>query len=430
LTWKIFNKKFSVQFMIATIKKKFISLKSFEFAILINAVGINFIKFIPFGIVILFATWIYEVFVKKSLKFNFKGLFSNSNFWLITIPFWLAVLGLVYTNNLSKGFEDLGRIIPFLIFPILLFSVENERKKSLSSLVLASFILGLMIRFSYDFYDSFIGFTYDYNIQNFFYSYLDSDTNILSIISMFAALFALEFLNSTKLDFYRKVILQMVILFLSLCILLLQSRIVIFFYLVSLCFLFIYNWKRSSKWSVFSTILFSGFLMLLPPFQGRFQVAAIETQSLNKKDTIQLDSISNVESLPCMSSTQLRFNSLKASLEIIKRNPILGVGTGDWQDELVKEYKNTEMPCNAFEKTAPHNQYLRTSLKYGFFGLAIYLFYLFRLFQIQLKEKAFGQLAFMITIIFCGLGYDLLDVGSSAPFIAFFSTWLFFNRVQ
>ncbi|MBM3185659.1 MAG: O-antigen ligase family protein [Bacteroidetes bacterium] len=416
--------------MIATLKKKFISLKSFEFAILINAVGINFIKFIPYGIVILLATWIYEVFVKKSLKFNFKGLFSNSNFWLITIPFWLAVLGLIYTSNLSKGFEDLGRIIPFLIFPILLFSIETERKKALKSLLLASFIFGLIIRFSIDFCDSFIGFTYDYNIQNFFYSYLDSDTNILSIISMFAALFALELLNVNKLNLNRKVLLQILILFLSLCILLLHSRIVIFFYLVSLCFLFIYHWRKQGKWNIFSTLLISVLLMLLPPFQGRFQVAAVESQSLIKKDTVKLDTISNVESLPCMSSTQLRFNSLKASLEIIKRNPILGVGTGDWQDELVKEYQNAEMPCNAFEKTAPHNQYLRTSLKYGFLGLAIYLFYLFRLFQIQRKERAFGQLAFLITIIFCGLGYDLLDVGSSAPFIAFFSTWLFFNRVQ
>jgi O-antigen ligase len=416
--------------MIATLKKKFVSLNPIEFAVLINAIGINFIKFIPYGIVFLLATWIYEGFVKKSLKFNFKSLFSNSNFWFLSIPFWLAIFGLIYTTNLSKGFEDLGRIIPFLIFPILLFSIETERKKSLNSFVLASFIFGLLIRFSFDFFDSFIGFTYDYNIQIFFYSYLDSDTNILSIVSMFAALFALEFLNSTKLNLNKKVILQILIFFLSLCILLLQSRIVIFFYLVSLCFLFFYKWKKRGKWSIFSTILFSVLLMLLPPFQGRFEVAAAESQSLIKKDTLQLDSISNVESLPCMSSTQLRYNSLKASWEIIKRNPIIGVGTGDWQDELVKEYQKTEMPCNAFEKTAPHNQYLRTSLKYGFLGLAIYLFYLFRLFRIQRKERAFGQLSFLITVIFCGLGYDLLDVGSSAPFIAFFSTWLFFNRVK
>ena len=430
MTWKIFNKKFSFQFMIATLKKKFVSLNPIEFAVLINAIGINFIKFIPYGIVFLLATWIYEGFVKKSLKFNFKSLFSNSNFWFLSIPFWLAVIGLIYTTNLSKGFEDLGRIIPFLIFPILLYSIETERKKFLNSLVLASFIFGLLIRFSFDFFDSFIGFTYDYNIQIFFYSYLDSDTNILSIVSMFAALFALEFLNSTKLNLNKKVILQILIFFLSLCILLLQSRIVIFFYLVSLCFLFFYKWKKRGKWSIFSTILFSVLLMLLPPFQGRFEVAAAESQSLIKKDTLQLDSISNVESLPCMSSTQLRFNSIKASWKIIKRNPIIGVGTGDWQDELVKEYQNAEMPCNEYEKTAPHNQYLRTSLKFGFLGLAIYLFYLFRLFQIQRKERAFGQLSFLITVIFCGLGYDLLDVGSSAPFIAFFSTWLFFNRVK
>jgi hypothetical protein len=85
------------------------------------------------------------------------------------------------------------------------------------------------------------------------------------------------------------------------------------------------------------------------------------------------------------------------------------------------------MPCNAHEKTAPHNQYMRNLLKYGFIGLLIYLGYIFYFFRVFRVQPRYGQLPFLITLIFCGLGYDLLDVGSSAPIFAFFSTWLFFE---
>jgi O-antigen ligase len=129
-----------------------------------------------------------------------------------------------------------------------------------------------------------------------------------------------------------------------------------------------------------------------------------------------------------MSSTELRYNSLKASWKIVKRNPIFGVGTGDWRDELMKEYIHSNMPCNAHEQTAPHNQYMRTLLKYGFIGLIIYLVYLFLLFKISRNRYRFGQIPFLLTLVLCGLGYDLMDVGSSAPVFAFFSTWLFLDK--
>jgi O-antigen ligase len=187
------------------------------------------------------------------------------------------------------------------------------------------------------------------------------------------------------------------------------------------------KWKKNRKWSILITAVFSGLLMLIPSFQGRFQVVAAESQKINTTIEVSASDTIPIENLPCMSSTQLRYNSLKTSWKIAKKNPIFGVGTGDWRDELVKEYIDSDMPCNAHEKTAPHNQYMRTLLKYGFVGLLIYFGYIFQLFKVYRKRFRFGQLPFLITLIFCGLGYDLIDVGSSAPFFAFFSTWLFFE---
>lgn len=415
----------------SNLKTKISSFRILDFAILINAIGLNFMNFVPFGLIILALAWLYESFVVKTAKLDFKSGAFKKSFLVLTIPFSLAVLGMIHTSNFSKGFEDLGRLLPFLAFPILLLSLPKERKKNLLTSVLFGFVFGLFIRFGLDFYESAIGYSYDHNIQIFFYSYLDSDTNILSILTLFVVLYLLDF-SQTKpnLSTKKNVLVHAVILFLSLCILLLQSRIVILFFFVSLGILFLIYWKNKRKWSIFLTGALCSLLMLIPVFQGRFQVVAAESEKLNYKDTITVSETLPIESLPCMSSTELRFNSLKTSWKIFMKHPIFGVGTGDWLDELVKEYITSDMPCNAHEQTAPHNQYLRMLLKYGIIGFVIYLLYIYKLFRFIKSNRRFGQIPFLLTLIFCGLGYDLLDVGSSAPVFAFFSTWLFFDEKQ
>ena len=413
------------------LKTKISSFRALDFAILINAIGLNFMNFVPFGLIVLTLAWLYEAFIVKTIQLDFKSSAFKKSFLVLTIPFSLAVLGLIHTTNFSKGFEDLGRLLPFLAFPVLLLSLPKERKNNLFSSVLFGFVLGLFIRFGLDFYESAIGYTYDYNIQIFFYTYLDSDTNILAIITLFAVLYLLDYLQVKEtLSTKKNILVHSAILFLSLCILLLQSRIVILFFFASLGILFLFHWKNQRKWSIFLTGVFCSLLMLIPVFQGRFQVVAAESEKLTTADTtIVADSVP-IESLACMSSTELRFNSLKTSWKIFLKHPFIGVGTGDWRDELVKEYKASNLICNAHEQTAPHNQYLRMLLKYGIIGFLIYLIYIFKLIRVAQSQKRFGQLPFLLTLISCGLGYDLLDVGSSAPVFAFFSTWLFFDEKQ
>lgn len=409
---------------------KFSSFKPLDYAIVLSAIGLNFIKLVPYGIVIVFFAWIYELFVSKSMSLRHQWNSNRKLFLIFITPFSLAILGLIITSNYSKGLEDLGRLLPFLIFPALFVFIKNERIEKLSKFVLFGFVVGLFIRFFLDFWESAVGFTYDYNFQIFFYSYLDSDPNILAILTMFAILFLLDYsvTKAAKITKKEGIILMLCALFLSLCVLLLQSRIVILFFFFGLLSMFLYHWRKKQKWTIFIVLTFSSLLMLTPAFQGRFQVVASETKQLNEPSVLVKNDTTGLENLNCMSSTELRYNSLKASWEIVKRNPIFGVGTGDWRDELMSEYVHSTMPCNAHEQTAPHNQYMRTMLKYGFIGLIIYLIYLFLLFKISRNRYRFGQIPFLLTLVLCGLGYDLVDVGSSAPVFAFFSTWLFLDK--
>ena len=412
--------------MINSHKLKFTSFKPIELAIIVNAMGINFMKFVPFGLCLLLFACLFETLIVKTASIELKSSAAKKSLVVLSLPFLLAIFGLIFTANLNKAFEDISRLLPFILFPILLLCISNERKEKLNNLVLASFIFGLLIRFAMNFYESALGYLEDYNVLIFFYSYLDSDTNILAIVTMFGVLYLLDFMAvKSNLGIKTNSWIHGLVLFLSLCVLLLQSRIVILFFFASLGVLFIINWRNQKKWSILLTMLFSGLIMLIPEFQGRFQVISTESKPIK---TIAVTEKVQVENLPCMSSTQLRLNSLKTSWKIIQKNPFFGVGTGDWRDELVDEYIASNMPCNAHEQTAPHNQYLKTFLKYGVVGLLIYLGYLFYLYHVYHRNFRFGQLPFLITLIFCGLGYDLMDVGSSAPVLAFFSSWLFFEN--
>jgi len=414
--------------MITRLKQKFSTFRPIELAIIVNSIGLNFIKFIPYGLSLLILACLFETFIAKTARFELKSSVSKKSAFILVLPFLLAIFGLIFTTNFNKAFEDIGRLLPFLLFPLLLIFISNERKEKLNNLVLFSFILGLLVRFSIDFYESALGYFEDYNIQIFFYSYLDADTNILAIITMFGVLYLLDYmLSTTPKTFNSNLFFHGLILFLSLCVLLLQSRIVILFFFTCLGIMLLINWRNKKKWSIFLTILFSGFIMLIPTFQGRFQVISAESKTTEKMEIPEDKSIA-IETLPCMSSTQLRLNSIKATWKLIQKNLIFGVGTGDWRDELVQEYTISDMPCNAHEKTAPHNQYLRILLKNGLLGLFIFFVYLVYLFQVYRRKLRMGQLPFFITLILCGLGYDLIDVGSSAPFFAFFSSWLFFEN--
>ena len=106
--------------MINRLKQEFALFKPIDLAVVINVVGLNFMKFVPFGLIMLSMAFIYELSVSKSTSLDFKNQLNRKSFFVLTVPFLLAVMGLFFTTNFSKAFEDIGRLIPFVIYPFLL----------------------------------------------------------------------------------------------------------------------------------------------------------------------------------------------------------------------------------------------------------------------------------------------------------------------
>ena len=106
---------------------------------------------------------------------------------------------------------------------------------------------------------------------------------------------------------------------------------------------------------------------------------------------------STAQELP--NSTNIRINLWKNSLELIKQNPLLGVGTGDLKDELYRLYSENNYQYGMLKKPSPHNQFLHTSVILGFTGLLFLCAYLFIPLFLAFKNRYWLYVFFLIIII-------------------------------
>ncbi len=397
----------------------------FEILTCVSILGLTSLKFSPFFFTALVVAIVYQWITNKDWrelnleKFAFLG---------ISLPFLLTILGLLNTQNFKQAFEDLGRVAPYLLLPLLASFIPGEHWKQTKKKWLVFFIIGLFIHFGVNLFIAFFAYMNDHQWHHFFYTYLNRDTNVLSVTIAVTALVLMEKLvqnhDSAR---SRSVFFIVAVSLLALYLLLLQSRIVILVFVFGYLVLwFLKGLKISLTFGI--PLLFMGTLLLFAPFRGRFQevstTTSVSSTSLEEKSDIKRDTLE----MDCMGSKSLRLNALIASKNLIFSNPIIGVGSGDWRDELTRYYHKNQLPCNAKEQTAPHNQYLRIALKNGFLGLGFFLMFLVLAWKIVRKNSNLGTFSFLFILTLTAGGYDVLDVGTAAPVMAFFATIFFYRQ--
>jgi O-antigen ligase len=79
----------------------------------------------------------------------------------------------------------------------------------------------------------------------------------------------------------------------------------------------------------------------------------------------------NVGSSQALESTGGRIQSFEAGWKICKENWLIGVGIGDEQSALQKEFREQNFTYASHHKLNCHNQFLQTWLATGIFGLFI-----------------------------------------------------------
>jgi len=120
------------------------------------------------------------------------------------------------------------------------------------------------------------------------------------------------------------------------------------------------------------------------------------------------------------SSIVQRFIYIKSAWQIIKDNPLFGVGLGDVKDVLFNYYKEHEKRLSVEDYKRPHNQFVTIILGSGIFGIILFLI---GFFYPIIKRKVYNQFlpfVFIVIIILSMFSLETLEAHIGASFVALF----------
>lgn len=132
---------------------------------------------------------------------------------------------------------------------------------------------------------------------------------------------------------------------------------------------------------------------------------------------------------PSGHSVVQRLEFWKAATEIIKQNPVFGVGTGDVKDAFQTEYARIQSPLTKEWRLRSHNQFLAIATAFGILGLILFTFTLLYPFFINRNFNNYLYLMFFVIASLSMVSEDTLESQAGVTFFAFFNSMLlFFHR--
>jgi len=334
-----------------------------------------------FAIILCFISWMfYSSFQQK--KENLKKQIPL--FFLLSSFFWLSLLGLLYTTNMSEGLKNLKQSLPFIVFPLVFLSI-NFKEKDYSTL-LKYFSYSVIIASLFALFKAI--YFYMNNFGNYFFydqfeKVLDKHTTYFSLFLNIAITYFVYEIKKSSLK--KKTFFIFVISFLLTMIYILSARIsVLGLTIVFIIYTFQFLIKNNSsfiKSLLFLLICLSTLLIYLTPnFQKRFY-----------------SKLPNEEAISDIDSRLVHWEGVINRIE--KENVIFGSGTGDGHIGLYQEYLKLNFKTGYLNEYNAHNQYLETTLFFGFFGLLLLMLLLFRSVRKCIKNKDYLGLSIILVFM-------------------------------
>ncbi len=127
------------------------------------------------------------------------------------------------------------------------------------------------------------------------------------------------------------------------------------------------------------------------------------------------------------STVMQRYVYLKASWQIIKKNILFGVGTGDGKNTLMKDYQKSGLDLEQKYWFISHNQYLTVWIASGLIGLVMFLAGLLFPFFYEKRGRFFLCFIFLLLILLSMLSEDTFETHIGVSFAALFYSIFFFG---
>lgn len=338
---------------------------------------------------------------------------------VLTSIYLLTLAAIWYSPDKADAFNVAGRQLAILIFPLLF---------SLTGLNLEKYKLQLISIFAFA------------CMGTILYLYADAINTILSLHMPLSSLFTIMFMNhnfsmpigihATYLSVYtafsmlsflylffreqhllQKWIYIIAVLVLSAGLLQLSSRTVFIASLFIINFLFPFFFFKGKKRVLFflTASLVSAITLLLIN-----NVDSFKTRYISELKTDLTDSVMIIE------NTEPRIARWNATLELVKRSPVIGYGTGAEKELLKEKYFEKGLYISFLNEFNAHNEYLSIAIKTGLLGLALFVYVLYFGFAAALKKRDILFLGFMVLIAVVSVSENLLSLNKGIFFYSFF----------
>lgn len=384
-------------------------------------------KFVSWVMLPLAILWFIESSPKTKLA---RIRQSKINKYLLgfSLLYLLYVLMVFNTEGMFRNPVALFKLqvkVSLLAIPLFFSTLDYSKfKPGLFKTIQKGFVIGCLLSSLFLLNNAVFQYFKQDTIDVFFYSKL-SAYHHASYLALFMGM-AIIILNNWLLfsqnkNGFNKAVTIFLILFFQFFIVLLSSKTGILGILLIYLVLPVYAWLKQKdrlKFSiVFSSLLIVAlvlFVFLSPVTSGRFDGAkeSLESETENVKDKT-------------LDSSTARLKILECSIEIIKENPILGVGTGDVFNELLKKYKEKQITHAIDQELNAHDQYLETYMATGLLGFLLLVAGFLIPLYFSFTQKKLLYLLFLILFFFSILFESMYERQAGVIFYSFFNSVLF-----
>ena len=375
---------------------------------------IFFLALIPVVSSIAFAITAILWVVNKDWTISFRNFSDNRKWWVFIALYAFHIVSLLWTENFRYAFFDLQIKLAYIVCPLVFAAYSFSRDDW--KLLRKSFVLGNTLAAMICFFQAAFHFVQTGNKEMLFYehfsffmhpSYFMMYLNLSMLFILYELFWQREENIRWRKFYYGVLFFQLLSIFmLSARTSLAVSLITFFIY----CVVMVRNRKFSRK-DALPIALFFAFAVL-------FQLGLLTYYN-------RYDQITNLIRDPNKNeenSTSIRYNLWKTAGEVIRENPVAGVGIGDIKEELVARYVKNNYEYGIKNRISPHNEYLHTAVILGAAGVILLLSIFLVSFLMAWKNGDWIYMLFIVIIALNSVTESILERQAGILFFAFFNS--------
>ena len=353
---------------------------------------------------------------------------TNLPLLLVSSPFVLSLLALIYSDNLDQGIFILEKSLPLVAFP-LVFSLSSRLKPGIFEKITFLFpmviVIVAIICFTHSIWliisnNSLIDQSKLSDREYYYFTYyhlagaVHMNPIYLGMYTNFAISLVLERLLKQK----SKTLLVMFV-FLTLFLFMLSSKINIIIYFI-LLITFIFHFRKKVRFVYRYGFILATFSILIVFFVKPIKDRVININYLNYD--IERGHIS------FWNGANLRLAIWECAKAPILNNWLLGVGTGDEKKELMDSYAVKKFNIGLLTKYNTHNQMLQFCLRFGILAAIFVMITNFLIPIIVGYRWDYGLYIFSIIVFINSLTEVIFATQKGVVFYSLFVTLFLHNR--